>query len=163
MPYSPAKYQAEKALGTRASSGASHLKQLSPIHYTIIAFHLEGKSNNAIALLVKKSYITITKVLNDPLAMDIIEQAYQGNDKRFRALYGKAVDTIDESMEKSQPMNIRLRGADTYLKAHGKFDKDDGTAGESAEDVIARILQMNIQVNVNTKDNEESHILIQSK
>jgi len=50
------------------------LKQLRPIHLHVIALHLRGVTNVEIAAQLDYTHIRVSQILNDPLALEVIEQ-----------------------------------------------------------------------------------------
>jgi len=145
----PTVYEAEKEVGLRREDGSLNLNSLKLIHYKCLQMHTSGKSNNDIAKALTKTQSTISRWLSDPLMLELIDREYAANDARFKAMYGKTLDVIEDSLDQQKhSIGVNLKGADMYLKAHKKYDPDKASAGETAEDVIARMLNLNLQFNV---------------
>lgn len=147
------RYLIEKITGVRRETGALKLKRLTNRHMKIIGMHLEGMSLEQIAMNARVSIPTVSRVLNDPLATAILQKIYKGREEEIKALTGKAIDVVRKGMDGEQPMGVRLRAVDRLAKLRETvLPKDKGA--ESAEDVIARMLERttiigeNVQINV---------------
>lgn len=146
------RYAIEKAIGKRRENGASKLKRLTNRHYNILALHLAGKSLEDICSLLRVSYTTVSRVVNDPMAQSVLKRVYNHREEEIHALAGKAIAVTRAAMN-DDAMGTRLKGVDRFLKIRETMlGKDDGR--ESAEDVVTRILEnakimgnVNIQVN----------------
>jgi len=151
--YSPTQYEEEKALGIRKSTGALKLKKLRPWHHTIIRMHLAGIPAKEISRLTGRNYAYIHIVLNDPLSQEHIRRAANLHEMHFGALYGNVVDGIRDGLQEEQPVRVRLRAAEIYLK---EKERQDGKVDdkETAEDVVAKIVNA-IQVNVNVSTGDK--------
>lgn len=143
-------YEQEKAQGLRRPDGSLNLKQLKPVHMKMIEMHLNGTKNAEIARALNKTQATISRWLSDPLVVGVLEQAYKAEDARFKALYSKVVDVIEDGLNMNKhSIGVNLKAADKYLKAHDKYDKARNSDTETAEDVIARVFnQLNVNGNV---------------
>ena len=144
--YSTEQYEIEKASGERNNQGTKRLKKLSQRHIEIIDLHTRGYKMVDIAKTVGVTRFNVSNVLNDPLAQDVIKKAHQQVENEFDALYGRVVDTIRDGLEKEIGLDTRLRAVDRYAKMK-QVNGDQGKGPETAEDVVDRILQLNIQVN----------------
>lgn len=143
-------YTAEKESGLRRPDGSLNLKELKLIHYKMLKLHFSGLSNSSIAKTLQKTDATISRWLSDPLITEILAKEYEAQDSRFKAMYSKTLDVIEDSLNMHKHnIGVNLKGADMYLKAHKKYDPDTAKAGDTAEDVIARMLNLNMQFNIN--------------
>lgn len=143
-------YESEKETGLRREDGSLNLKELKMIHYKMLKLHFSGVKNSDIARQLQKTDATISRWLSDPLIVAILSQQYEAQDARFKAMYGKTLDVIEDSLDMHKHnIGVNLKGADMYLKAHKKYDPENIKAGDTAEDVIARMLNLNLQLNVN--------------
>lgn len=144
-------YTDEKEIGLRRPDGSLNLKELKLIHYKALQMHTSGKKNSEIARTLHKTDATISRWLSDPLIVEILAKEYEANDARFKAMYGKTLDVIEDSLNQDKhSIGVNLKGADMYLKAHKKYDPENAGIGDTAEDVIARMLNLNIQFNIQT-------------
>lgn len=169
LPHTSGKYLDQR---NRGNAGGLCLKKLKPIHHTIIKLHLIGKRNNEIALQLGKSAPYISLVLNDPLAKAAIDEGYKDLDAEFRALYVNAIQAIRKGLDHKNP-SVALNAADKYFKAHGQYKPEEKTETQTAEDVIARMLemqrqmiangQMTLNINVSTQESAKAPIDIQQE
>jgi len=147
-------YLEEKKNGARLPNGAKLLKRLTAQHKQMILSHLSGVSNNDIAELYKRTAVSVSRILNDPLALAEISNLLEDVEKEFQALYPKSVERLREAMDaetlaKTPAHTTRLKAIDIYYRANGKY-RDADSGAESAEDVIARILANPlVQININ--------------
>jgi len=137
-------YKQELEDGTRNANGSRKLKELTPQHEEMVAMHLDGMRNRDIAESFNVTDSTVSIVLSDPLAQAIVQRARKENEARFSNLYGKVVDVIEDAIDPNESIDIRLKGANVYLKEAGNQGTQDK---ETAEDVIQKII--NLQVNGN--------------
>lgn len=153
-------YQLEKENGHRLPNGAKPLKKLTKKHKQMIQLHLEGMSNNDIAEGVGMTPSRVSIILNDPLARAWAQSQMQDFELEFQALFPKTVGVIRDALGAetqggAPAFATRLKAADLYYKASGRY-KDAEEKGETAEDVIQRILanplvQINIESPAETK------------
>lgn len=140
--HQPVLYKVEKETGDRLNSGYPRLKKLTPRHYEMIKRHLNGMLNVEIAADLDVTEATVSRVLNDPLALSVIEDAYRQLDAKFRSRYLKVIQVIDAGLD-SDNMDTALAAADKWLKAHGKYrPEEEKQQTRSAEDVIAQMLRV---------------------
>lgn len=140
------RYELEKQNGKRAPSGALRLQRLKPKHHRVIELHLRGASGAEVASATGMTQATISRILADPLAQEILSAASAARDREFEALYGMHLEALRDGFT-SGDVRDKLRAASVYGRERIERAKSDAGASESAEDVIARILQLNIQVN----------------
>lgn len=147
------RYVMEKAVGVRRENGAVKLTRLTNRHYRIIGLHLEGKSLEEISSTLHVSFSTISRVVNDPLAQGILRKVYTHREEEIQSLAGRALQATRDALKEDQPIGVKLRGVDRFIKMReAMLSKDTGR--ESAEDVVARILSQanfvnsNVQINV---------------
>jgi hypothetical protein len=146
------RYLVEKLNGTRRENGAMKLKRLTARHYRIIGLHVEGKSLEQISRDCLITVSTASRILNDPLAQEIIKRMYSHRENEIQALGGQALEAVRDSLDKGQNVGTRLRGVAAYAKIRETMmPKDKGQ--ESAEDVIARMLGSNLIVGNNVQVN----------
>jgi len=145
--YTTQVYEAQKESGERRPNGALNLKSLKPIHHKIINLHIQGLKNCQIASEVKKTEATVSRILSDPLVVGMLDKAYEAEQVRLRSLTGKAIDAVADALD-DQNKGMKLRGVDRFVKLHeriGKGKRDEQTA----EDIIANILNLNLNVQIN--------------
>jgi len=148
LQYSPDVYRDEKATGIRLPNGAKPLAKLSPKHLDMLRLHLEGMKNCDIAVLHGCTDATVSLTLNDPRMVELKKQHKQNVSNEFDALYGGVVDTIRDGLQVTQPMNVRLKSADMFLK-ESPMRRTEESERDTAEDVVKRLLEISLNVNVN--------------
>lgn len=148
------RYVSEKALGIRRENGAMKLKSLRHKHLCIIGMHLQGMSLEGVALRMRCTVSTVSRILNDPLAQAILKRIYTDRQSEVEALGGKAVDVVRQALIGDHTINTKLRAVDKYAKIR-EVMLDKGRGSETAEDVIARMLaggnivgEQNVQINI---------------
>lgn len=142
----PTPYFRMKAQGLLRANGFTPLKRLSYRHMCIIQRHLEGRSGKDIASEFGCTQITVSRVLWDPLAQEIIQRALEDANQEINALVPLAVDAVRTALD-HESLSTRLRGVDKLAKLKEMQGVKDNT--RSAEDLIAEILKKaeNVQVN----------------
>jgi galactose-1-phosphate uridylyltransferase len=104
---------------------------------------------------------TVSRILNDPLGLAFIEQAYKELEGQLRAQFGQVVTVMKKALE-SDNMDVALSAADKWFKVHGKYrDKEDKVTPNSAEDIIQKMLRVasekgmvKLEVSTNKTDEE---------
>ena len=109
-------------------------------HRLVILMHLEGYSGAEIANEVRLAPGTVYNILKSPAAENIIQQYFEFADAEFRSLYALAIKAVKDNLLEGD-LDQRLRAADKFMKAHGKYEKA-GDAADTAEDVVSRIMEM---------------------
>lgn len=139
-----AKYQQEKADGTRLPNGVLPLKQLKPVHMEIIADYLSGMRNRDLAQKYGFTESRISILINhQPLAKDLIQAAVNDSRSRFNSLKTRAVEILAEGMQDGVDKGMQLRTLDRYHKMHDILG--DKHTNQTAEDVIAQIMDRFLQ------------------
>jgi hypothetical protein len=122
-----------------------HLRrdEKSPVSHRyqyVLALHLSGKKATEIMALTKYSSATVYKILSDPAVIAMRQQLLNHTAKEFEALFPKVVDGIRACLDSGDPKTV-LDAADKWLKAHGKYQKSEGTQiNITAEDIVMNIL-----------------------
>ena len=148
--YDPVLYRLQKDIGVRTEGGVFKLQKLKPIHKRIIAAHLSGMPSVEIAQLFNVHFKTIHTVINDPLAIAFMNEFDSLTRKEFDALRIRANAAIRDGLAPNQNIHTRLRAADQFSKRAGDYHPKPPEQQESAEDVIQRLLNLQINVQVNT-------------
>ncbi len=147
------RYLTEKRVGLRRENGAMKLKRLTARHYGIIGRHLEGKSLEQICQECHVTISTASRVLNDPLAKELLAKVYGHREQEIHALAGHAIKATRDALTGDYDIGTKLRGVDKFVKIRETMiDKEKGR--ETAEDVVTKLLEkaqingdVNIQVN----------------
>jgi len=148
--YLPEIYDAQRHIGLRKSSGAAKLKKLKPKHKKLLALHLAGWPNNAIADHMGWSAAWVATVLSDPLCKEVVTTFDDLHEEEFRRLKILANDALRDALQPTKPDRTRLQAARTYYQREAQVN--DPNKDETAEDVMQRILQRieaeNVQINI---------------
>lgn len=142
-------YHLDKADGTRMSNGWRPLRKLKPKHLKAVKMHLEGFSNIDIAATMQWAPSYVSSLLQDPSCQEIIQRVRGDWEREFDSLEGLAVDSLRRSLKSTNEKN-RLRATSMFLQERRERDKASGGGHESAEDVIQRMLQVNLNLQINT-------------
>lgn len=141
VPYKSPTYAQEKNIGLRRANGARKLKKLSGRHLEIISHHLQGKSGEEIGILMGCTIITVSRVLNDPLSVDLLSVIYKDRQGEIDALAGAAIDVVRGALiNDGVSTRERLAAVDKFTKLKDTIGKETSTA-KTAEDVVAEIFK----------------------
>lgn len=124
---------------TTALAERGQFKRFKMKHRRIVALHLRGKSQTAIAAAVGCSPSLVSTTLRRPQAKAILAEAYAQYDAEARALFPLALDAIRRNIQ-SGDGQTELKAADMALKINGKYEQAAESA-VTAEDVIERVLE----------------------
>lgn len=144
-------YEMEKANGERLPNGARIRKKLKPVHLEMIALHLEGVSNSQIARKFKYTDSSISILLQQPLAKELIQRVLNDSRHRFNMLSHRVVDVLADGLKDGNDKGMQLRTIDRYHKMYSILGDESGK--QTAEDVVQEILkradkiQLNVEVN----------------
>lgn len=122
--------------------GEIDLKELNGKHQLVVLLYLEGLPPKLIAEQTGYNQAYVSKIIKDPLAKALVKEHINEVDEEFRVLYKKAVDAIREGLD-SNSIEIKLKAAEKYLRAHGKYSVVSESK-DTAEDVIKRILELKV-------------------
>lgn len=125
--------------------------------FNVIALHLSGRSPKEVQAATGYSQAMYYRILNDPRSIAVRQQLLSDVEKDFEALYSRVVNNIRMQLD-SEDENIQLRAQEQWLKAHGKFQPKAKASGEelSAEDLVSKLLNQQINVTVNLGGRVES-------
>jgi hypothetical protein len=119
--------------------------------YNVLALHLGGASPKEIMELTGYSAAMYYRILEHPSIQAVRQQLLDSTQQEFEALFSKVVENIRTQLKSSDPQ-IQLAAQNQFFKATGKFapkvSKDDGNL--TAEDIVSKFLQVNVQVNVDS-------------
>lgn len=151
MSYMPEHYELEKLSGERLPNGAKPLRKLSPRHIELVKAHLDGVPNKDLARMFNMTESTVSRILNDPLVIELRKQHFENVGAEFDALYQKAVAAIRDGLSEAEPAGTRLKAAQLWFE---RARERSVTETETAEDVAKRLIA--IQLNINTNSGEAS-------
>lgn len=120
----------------------SELSTLNSRHELAILLHLEGIPPKTIAEMTGYNHQYVNRVLKDPLAKALVRERFTEMDEEFKALYQPAIQAIRDGLN-ATGIETRLKAAEKYLKAHGKYGTVDEST-ETAEDIVKRIFEMKV-------------------
>lgn len=117
--------------------------------YQVLALHLAGKTPNEIMTETGYSSAMYYRILNHPSIQAVRQQLLDQTQQEFEALFNRVVTNIREQLDDPDPM-VRLSAQNQWFKANGKFQpkKDETDKNLTAEEVVAKLLNINVQVNV---------------
>lgn len=109
-------------------------------HRLVILMHLEGYDGSEIANEVKLAPGTVYSILNNTQSQNIINQYFEFADQEFKALHKLSIKAVRDNLIHGD-LDQRLRAADKFMKAQGKYDSNKEKS-DTAEDVVKRIMEM---------------------
>lgn len=136
----PDRYQVRRRVTRKETDPVSHR------HQYVLALHLAGRRVHEIEELTGYKPPTIYHILSEPNVLALRQQLLNHTSKEFEALFGKTVEAIRQGLD-SADAKIQLEAADKWLKAHGKYQKSEGTqVNITAEDIVMNILNQKLEV-----------------
>lgn len=112
--------------------------------YIVMVLHLKGAPHAQIAEVTGYNPTTISIIIHHPRMVAVRQQLMRELNDDFEAQYFKVIDRINDALNNQDP-NVYLKGADMWLKAHGKYDHSKQANNQvvniTAEDVVMQILQ----------------------
>lgn len=130
---------------------ASDPKVLTPKHKQILSLVAQGMKYQEIGSLCKCTPARIVQLVASPLGQQYLSYIEQQMDMRLRALFSKSIDAIEDQLTAGSGEN-KLRAAKLQMQATGKL-REIGEKADTAEDVIQRIMEMNVAGDVNIQIN----------
>ena len=117
--------------------------------YFVLALHLSGKSPREVMEETGYSSAMYYKVLNHPTVQSVRQQLLDHTQQEFEALFSKVVENIRNQLKSNDPQ-VQLAAQTQFFKATGKFQPKKGDEDKelTAEDIVSKILNINVQVNV---------------
>jgi hypothetical protein len=106
----------------------------------MLLLYLQGTPPTEIVDELKTSMGRFRRVMKSDLGKLVIDDYFHFCDQEFSTLYQLSVDAIRDALS-SDDIDLRLKAADKFLKAHGKYDKAVSKEA-TAEDVVRRILEV---------------------
>ena len=133
----------QKYLGILPEKRRPQLRRLGTHHKQAIMLHLEGMPASQIADELGRTPGWVSETLRSDLAQALINDYLSFADSEFKALYKLSIAAIRDALQSQDP-ELKLKAADKYLKAHGKYDPKSLGGKETAEDVIKRVMELKI-------------------
>lgn len=120
-------------------------KRLTPKHRQILSLYAQGMKRYEVAAFCRVTPAMVTLLAKSEKGKAYLSEIEEHMDGRLRALYSRSVDAIEDQLVNGKGEN-KLKAAALQMKATGKLGQAQEDQ-ETAEDVIQRIMQMNVQVN----------------
>lgn len=126
-------------------------RRLTAKHRQMLSLFAQGVSRREIGALCKCAPEYVTMLAATDLGRAYLKEIEEHLDARMRGLYSKTIDAIEDQLDKGTGAN-KVAAAKLQLQVTGKLGRAQEET-ETAEDVIQRILQMNVQGDVNIQVN----------
>lgn len=134
-------YQREKVVGIRRADGSRNLNRLSTRHMAMIAMRVAGLDIEEIATRIGCTQHTASRILNDPLAENIIQQVYKDRQKQIDAMAGLVINAVSKGL-KSDDINKQLAAVSKYSEIK-KTIASETNPQETAEDFARKLVEAN--------------------
>lgn len=123
--------------------------------YFVLSLHLSGKSPREVMQETGYSPGMYYKILSHPTIQSVRQQLLDHTQQEFEALFNRVVENIRTQLQSDNPQ-IQQIAQNQFFKATGKFAPKKGEEGEglTAEDVVAKLLNINLQVNIQNESNK---------
>ncbi len=122
------------------SNAYQPLKRLTPRHMKMIELHLAGRRNIEIAEAFNTSPSRVSITLHNPTVQAYLDGVRKVADLELKSLLLTAVDAIRRALT-GDDIDVALKATDLLVRAEGRY-RDAKASPETAEDVIARILEL---------------------
>jgi hypothetical protein len=130
----------------RRAAPQSPLVRLKPIHKKVCKLHLQGLTRTELAEACNLTPARISQLLADPLVQAELEIEFEYQEQQLRALGSSSVQAIRRGLDDADP-EIALKAARLQLETQGRL-RGRVNEGTTAEDVVSRIVNMALQINV---------------
>jgi len=109
----------------------------------ILKMHMQGHTFTSIANMLRITGTTVSRTIRKKSVQKAKRVYMRQLDEEFDALYEPALDALRDGLNVNTDIETRLRAADKFLRAAGKYNNEErGAAGSSSiEDVLANALQ----------------------
>ena len=133
-------------------AGTQRQYQISHRDFYILSLHLAGYTAEEISELTNKSPASIYATLRKKEVILVRQQLLEGLEDEFEALQKQVIQVVRDKL-KSQDERVQLEAVGIWMKAHGKYQVKREEAEITGEDVVNKILnqQISVQVNVDAK------------
>lgn len=124
--------------------------------FEVLAMHLAGKPTREIVEETGYTSASVYRIMNSPRTQAVRQQLLSSYQDEYEALFGKIINNIRVQLD-SDDIKVQQTAQQQWLNSEKKFRslKLAQVPGESAEDVVARMLNVNVQVNV-ANDRQEA-------
>lgn len=128
-------------------------KKLSQKHKTALTLYAQGMRLAEIHAVTGVSQVSLDLLVLSDLGRQYLAHMESLLDSRLRNLYGASVDAIEDQLKNGSGAD-KLKAAQLQMRAIGKLGGGEDEK-ESAEDVVQRIMQMNVEGDLNIQVNVE--------
>ena len=119
----------------------------------ILSLELRGQTKVEIAEHLKISPLRVSQITRTERYILAREEVLSAADQDFLNMKPEAMKALRSGLG-SRDENTALRASETWMRAAGfmQYGKGQQNAGVTAEDIAAQLLQVNVQVNIATKE-----------
>ena len=121
------------------TGGRQELKYLTPQHKTIIMMHLEGYERHEISDTLQCAYEKVCFTLRSAVAKEHIDDFHNFRDREAAALYSIGLREM-RGILRNGDNKEKIRAFELLAKSQGKFEKKDPLGGETAEDILSKVM-----------------------
>lgn len=118
--------------------------------FKVVALHLSGVSTQDILKETGYSLGTYYQIMSNPRTQAVRQQLLGAYQDEFEALFGTVISNLRKQLM-DDSLKVQQEAQRQWLAAESKFKivKNKATNGDSAEDLVSKLLNLNVQVNVN--------------
>lgn len=117
--------------------------------FEVVSLHLAGKSTKEISEITGYSVGTLYGILKNERTQAVRQQLLSVYQDEFEALFEKVIGNIRTQLDAKDTKTQQV-AQQQWLNAEKKFKivRGGNGDGETAEDLVAKLLNVNVQVNV---------------
>lgn len=134
----PDRYQSRRTLKQ------SDVNPIDPKYFYMVSLHMSGTPVSEISEITGTSIPRIYAILKDERCVQIRQQILKNTQEEFENLFERVVLAVKEGLDHND-IGTKLDASKIWLKAHGKYTKEEGSINITAEDVVFNILNMHAQ------------------
>lgn len=109
----------------------------------VLALVLQGESRSKVAEVTGYAESTVSAIMRNPLSAKLLVELNREGDVEFQALRPLAIDALRRGLNSTDD-DTALRASRDYFNAKGKDSAQDQGVAESAEDIVERILELQV-------------------
>ncbi len=132
-------------------------KRLTPKHRQILSLYAQSMKREDVASLCKCTPALVTMLAKSDLGRAYLTEIEEAMDQRLRLLQHKVIDTIEDQLDNGKGEN-KLKAAALQMRATGKLGHDPQEDEDTAEDVIQRIINMQVNGDLNIQVNQAAPV-----
>jgi len=117
--------------------------------FEVLGMHLAGVKTKEISKRTGYSMQSLYRILNSERTQAVRQQLLSMYQDEYEALFEKVIDNIREQLD-DDDRKVQQTAQQQWLNSEKKFRglQSKNMPGESAEDLVSRMLNVNVQVNV---------------